>query len=137
MKRFYFSILSSLLLICLAGCSSNAPESIAKEFVLAYFSCDFEKAKTLSTPDTSKGLELLSKMAQSEDFKENKEKMPKITSIKADGCQFSEDGSEATVSLTVTADVPNKEGKIESQTDQIKVDMKKIDEKWLVVFKVK
>lgn len=128
----FFTIFSmaTLLLAFLTACSSNSPESVAKEFAQAYYAGKFDKAKKYCTPETQEGIQFISKMAESDDFKKN---IPSKVSIKTDGCTIADNGNEATVRLTVDMVTPT-DGK---KTESTKINLVKYDGKWMVLFKAK
>lgn len=130
MKLINISFLLSLLIIGLAACSSNSPESVAKEFAQAYYAGKFDKAKKYCTPETQEGFQFISKIAESDDFKKN---MPSKVSIKVDDCTIADNGDEATVRLTVDMVTPA-DGK---KTENTKINLVKYDGKWMVLFKAK
>lgn len=130
MKQINLFLSICLMLLYMVGCSSNTPESVAKDFMLAFCSGNAQKAKQYCTPETQEGFALMEKFFASDDFQEIK---PTSLSVKVDKCVLSEDGTEATVHLSVTSVTP-KDGKKEEQT---KVNLMKYDGKWLVIFKVK
>lgn len=126
--NLFFSI--CLMLICMAGCSGNGPEAVAKDFTRALYGGDAKKAKQYCTPDTQKGLDMMVQVFESDDYKKVK---PAQVNVQVDQCELSEDGTEAVVHLLVTYVVPEG-GKKEEQT---KVNLVKYDGKWMVRFKVK
>lgn len=130
MKLINVSFFISLLIIGLTTCSGNTPEKVAKEFAQALYEGNFEKAQQFCTPETRDGFKFLSKMAESDDFKKGK---PTKVTVKVEDCQISEDKSEATVTLFITAQTPSKE----TETEQSKVNLLKYDGEWKVLFKAK
>ena len=130
MKRLNVLLLACLLLIKLTGCSSTSPETVAKEFTIAFYKGDIKKAKSYCTEQTQKGVDFLVSMMGSEDFKEN---LPTNIKVKATQCKLAEDGESAIVYLDISGNYPGKG----ERTEQNKLPLVKKDGKWKVVINFK
>lgn len=130
MKQINLFLSICLMLVYMVGCSSNSPESVAKDFALALYSGNAQKAKPYCMPETQEGLVFMESVFESNNYKNNQ---PTNVSVQVEKCELSEDGTEATAHLLITYDTPNAKKKEE----QTKVNLVKYDGKWMVRFKVK
>lgn len=125
MKQSTITLLLSLLIIFLAACSSNTPQTVAVEFHKAYYSGNLKKARSLCTSDTQKSIDMLISMAQQKDVKELEKTNAKFEII---DCEIDEEDKKALVILKVIE---------EDKEYENKVHLEKEDGQWLVVFKIK
>lgn len=125
MKQSTITLLLSLLIIILAACSSNTPQSVAVEFYKAYYSANLKKVKSLCTSDTQEGIDMLISMAEKKELEDIEKTNAKFEVI---DCEIDKDGITARVTLKI----------IEKDKEyEHKVRLKKEDGQWLVVFKIK
>lgn len=133
MNLFKISFFACLLLLCLSGCSENSPEAVAKEFSEAVYGADFKKARSLCTPETQEGVDMIAEMCKDLTSKMKEAKVE----VKVESCELDEKGEEAKVLLNVKNRLNLMSGKIDNDVRQEKVRVIKTDGKWLVVFKAK
>lgn len=118
MKKVFFSLVAVFALaIGLVSCSSNSPKASAEKFVNGLTHMDYEAAKSVSTEDTKKMLEMMQQLTamMPDSVKENAKK-EKVTIGKEEI-----NGDKATVTYTTSANA----------TEQ-KLNLVKQNGKWLV-----
>lgn len=118
MKKVFFSLVAVFALaISLVSCNSNSPKAAAEKFVNGLTHMDYEAAKSVSTEDTKKMLEMMQQLTamMPDSVKENAKK-EKVTMGKEEV-----NGDKATVTYTVSSDPAEK-----------KVNLVKQNGKWLV-----
>lgn len=118
MKKVFFSLVAVFALaISLVSCNSNSPKASAEKFVNGLTHMDYEAAKSVSTEDTKKMLEMMQQLtAMMPDSVKQNAKKEKVTMGKEEI-----NGDKATVTYT-TASNP---------TEQ-KLNLVKQNGKWLV-----
>lgn len=127
-----FLLVSVLISLSSCGLKDKGPDAIAQKFVKAVYTADFEKAKTLSTDESKEVIDLVATLTSE---KSSAMKKAKVTYEVLD-VLFSEDGNTATVtglvknSLDLETGVP-----IESREEKIK--LVKVENQWLVDYKIK
>jgi len=118
MKKVFFSLVAVFALaISLVSCNSNSPKAAAEKFVNGLTHMDYEAAKSVSTEDTKKMLEMMQQLTamMPDSVKENAKK-EKVTMGKEEV-----NGDKATVTYTVS-----------SNPAEQKVNLVKQNGKWLV-----
>src|SRR5690606_34701343 len=115
MKKIILSFTALLLAsICFVGCSSNSPKASADKFLTALAHMDYEAAKSVSTDETKKMIDLISSFSSMmPDSAKAEAKKIKI-SIKDEKI----DGDKATVTYTSSED----DNKTEKKLDLVKKD---------------
>jgi GH25 family lysozyme M1 (1,4-beta-N-acetylmuramidase) len=118
MKKVFFSLVAVFALaISLVSCSSNSPKASAEKFVNGLTHMDYEAAKSVSTEDTKKMLEMMQQLTamMPDSVKENAKK------AKVNIGKEEINGDKATVTYTTS----------ENPTEQ-KLNLVKQNGKWLV-----
>lgn len=122
MKRLILSFVALLAVaITFTACNSNSPKATADKFLTSLSHMDYEGAKSVSTEETKKMIELISSFSSMmPDSVKAEAKKIKIT-IKDEKIE----GDNATVTYTSSED--------ENKTEK-KLNLTKKDGKWLVVW---
>src|SRR5687767_1104197 len=118
MKKVLLSVAAMFVMaLTIISCNSNSPKASADTFLNSLYHMDYAKAKTVSTEDTKKLLDMMEQFSSvlPDSSKASAKK------IKVDIKDIKEEGDKATVTY-VTSENPN---------DQ-KLDMVKENGKWLV-----
>jgi hypothetical protein len=105
MKKVFFSIVAVLALaVSLVSCSNNSPKASAEKFLNGLNHMDYEAAKSVSTEETKKMLDMMSQLTamMPDSTKENAKKV-KVTMGKEDV-----NGDKATVSYTTSEDTTSR-----------------------------
>lgn len=131
-KMFLFLALTAVFTLSSCQKDNNTPEKIAEDFVVAVYSGDFEAAKLLVTEDSKKAIDFVAA------FTTEKVEMMKSTDVGFESTEvtIAEDGLSATV-------IGNVLNSLDLETDQIveskveKINLVKVDEKWLVEYQIK
>lgn len=132
-KKMYL-FLALTVVFTLSSCQkdTNTPEKIAGDFIVAIYSGDFEAAKLLVTEDSKKAIDFVAA------FTTEKVDMMKSTDVGFESTEvtIAEDGLSATV-------IGNVLNSLDLETDQVieskveKINLVKVDEKWLVEYQIK
>lgn len=120
MKKFLLSAASIILLaITIVSCNSNTPKGTADKFLNSLYHMDYKQAKTVSTDNTKKMLDMMEQFSamMPDSSKESAKK------IKVDIKDVKEEGDKATVIYTTSA-----------STGEQKLDLVKQNGKWLVEY---
>lgn len=120
MKRIFFALAAVIMLAAgLVSCNSNTPKAAADKFLTSFYHMDYKEAKTVSTEETKKMLDMIEQFSTMipDSAKANAKKI-KVT-IK----DVKEEGDKATVTYTTS-----------ENTTESKLDMIKQEGKWLVQF---
>lgn len=118
MKKVLLSVAAMFVMaLTIISCNNNSPKASADTFLNSLYHMDYAKAKTVSTEDTKKLLDMMEQFSSvlPDSSKESAKK------IKVDIKDIKEEGDKATVTYA-TSENPN---------DQ-KLDMVKENGKWLV-----
>ena len=132
MKRLRMLFLC-LPLLAFAACSGvNNPEKVAEKFNKALHTADFEGAKALCTDQSKQAVDFVAAFASQ-----------KVDEMKKANIQFevtnvtlAEDGNSAVVEAVVLGSVDLEKGGVKDSVDT-KTNLVKIQDKWLVEFKLK
>ena len=116
MKKFINFILVAIVATAVVSCKKTGPESVAKDFVMALDSKDYDKAKALGTDDTKQMVDLIKSLAGMTPATNKHTKIDKMD------CKV--DGDKGVCSYCCTA---------EGADDKVDVVLK--DGKWLVDMK--
>lgn len=122
MKKILLSFAAMLMLaVSISSCSSNSPKASADKFLTSFYHMDFETAKTMSTDDTKKMLDMMAQFSSMvpDSAKETAKK------IKVNIKDVKEEGDNATVTYTASDPASGTDG-----TEQ-KLKMVKQSGKWL------
>lgn len=120
MKRIFFALAAVIMLaVGLVSCNSNTPKAAADKFLTSFYHMDYKEAKTVSTEETKKMLDMIEQFSTMipDSAKANAKKI-KVT-IK----DVKEEGEKAVVTYTTS-----------ENTTESKLDMIKQEGKWLVQF---
>ncbi len=122
MKKLVLSIIALLAVaITFTACNSNSPKAAADKFLTSLAHMDYEAAKTVSTEDTKKMLDLMAQFSSMmPDSVKTEAKKIKIT-IKDEKIE----GDNATVTYTSSED---------ENKNEHKLNLTKKDGQWLVVW---
>ena len=128
--RMFFLFLPSLVL---ASCSGgNNPEKVAEKFNKALYTADFEGAKALCTDQSKQAVDFVAAFASQ-----------KVDEMKKANIQFevtnvtlAEDGNSAVVEAVVLGSIDLEKGGVKDSVDT-KTNLVKIQDKWLVDFRLK
>jgi hypothetical protein len=118
MKKLLLSVAAMFVMaLTIVSCNNNSPKASADTFLNSLYHMDYAKAKTVSTEDTKKLLDMMEQFSSvlPDSSKESAKK------IKVDIKDVKEEGDKATVTY-VTSENPNEQ----------KLDMVKENGKWLV-----
>lgn len=130
--RNWILLLSVVLVSACSNNSNKGPEVVAKKFIEAIYTADFDKAKNLCTEDSKEVVNLLATLVSE---KISVMKGSKV-SYEITELNIAEDGLSATVKGNVLGSFDfNKDEIVESKEEKIK--LVKVDEKWLVDYKLK
>ena len=132
MKRLRMCFLFLPVLV-LASCSGgNNPEKIAEKFNKAIYTADFESAKALCTDQSKQAVDFVAAFASQ-----------KVDEMKKANIQFevtnvtlAEDGNSAVVEAVVLGSIDLEKGGVKDSVDT-ETNLVKIQDKWLVEFKLK
>ena len=129
--KFLFALLP-LMLFTACSSAGSGPEVVAEKFIKAVLSADFESAKALCTEETKPTIDLIVA------FTAGKTDELKKSTIKIEkkDVTISEDGNSADVVLLVSGGYDLQKGKI-MESEEEKVHLVKVDNKWLVENKLK
>lgn len=120
MKKILFPfVLLLTITIGLVSCDSNSSKATAEKFLNNFYHMDYKEAKTVSTEDTKKALDMIEQFST---FIPDSQKVA-AKKIKVEIKKVEENGNKATV-YYVTSD---------NKSDQ-KIDLVKENDKWLVKF---
>lgn len=128
-KLFSMMLLSILLASCSGG---NDPGKVAEKFIVAIYTADFDGAKTLCTEDSKQTIDFIAAFAsqKADEMKKSDVKF-EVANVK-----IAEDGNSAEVTGVIKGSLDLESGSaIESKEE--KVQLKKVDDKWLVENKLK
>jgi hypothetical protein len=118
MKKVLLSLaVVTLFAVSLISCNTNSPKSSADKFLTGLYHMDYEAAKSVSTEETKKMLDMMAQFSSMvpDSAKETAKK------IKVDIKDVKEEGDKAVVTYTTTEDPAEK-----------KLNMVKQSGKWLV-----
>lgn len=105
MKKVFFSIVAVVALaVSLVSCNNNSPKASAEKFLNGLNHMDYEAAKSVSTDETKKMLDMMSQLTamMPDSTKENAKKV-KVTMGKEDV-----NGDKATVAYTTSEDTTSR-----------------------------
>ena len=120
MKKALFSLTLALFaVIGLVGCDSNSPEAAADKFMTGLLHYDYEAAKSVSTEETKKMVDLMAQFSAMMPDSMKKE----AKKIKVNIKDSKEEGETAVVTYTTSEDPAEK-----------KMNLVKQDGKWLVQY---
>ena len=133
MKTFLNSLLMGLMLLLGMSCSSNTPESVAKEFAECIYTADYENAKKLCTAESVDAVGLIQGIS-SKYVDEIKKSSP---DVKVVSCEVDEEKETAKVKVEIknAFDLNEKAVNPDAETETYK--MKKVDGEWRVQVSVK
>ena len=119
--------------LALTACSGGGePEMVAEKFMKAVYTADFEAAKTLCTDETKQTIDFIAAFAA-----EKKDEMKKAdVKIEQKSVVIAEDGNSAEVELIVRGSLDLDKGETIDEKEE-KVKLVKVDDKWLVDYKLK
>ncbi|MBS1782355.1 MAG: DUF4878 domain-containing protein [Bacteroidetes bacterium] len=125
MKKVLFALTTTLILaIGLTSCSSNSPKASAEKFLTGLLHYDYDAAKSVSTEDTKKMIDLMAQFsAMMPDSIKQAAKKVKVNIV-----DVKEEGDKATVTYT-TSDDPKSD-----KPEEKKLNLVKKDNKWLVQY---
>lgn len=116
MKKIINFILVAIVATAVVSCKKSGPEAVAKDFVMALDSKDYDKAKSLGTDDTKAMVDLIKSLAGMAPASDKHAKIDKMD------CKV--DGDKGTCTYCCTA---------EGAEDKVELVQK--DGKWLVDMK--
>ncbi len=132
MRKLKLVIIALPFLILSACSGGNNPEDVAEKFIKAIYTADFDGAKELCTNDTKQTIDFIAAFAS-----EKKEEMQKADiSIDQIKVTIAEDGNSADVEMVVHGSIDLQKGEVEEAKNE-KVHLVKVDDKWLVEYKLK
>ena len=118
--------------LVLSACSGNSPKSVAKKFNKAIYTADFQTAKSLCTDNTKQAVDYVAAFASQKTEKMKKADIRyEITETK-----ISDDEKSADVKAIITGSINLSNGEIKD-TVISKTHLVKVDDKWLVDYKLK
>lgn len=120
MKKLFFSLATVVLLaMSLVSCNNNTPKAAADKFLNSFYHMDYKEAKTVSTEETKKMLDMIEQFStmMPDSAKETAKK------VKINIKDVKEEGDKATVMYTTS-----------ENTTESKLDLIKQEGKWLVQF---
>ncbi len=122
-----------LPLMVFAACSGgNEPEMVAEKFNKALYTADFDGAKALCTDQSKQAVDFVAAFAsQKVDEMKKADVKYEVTNVK-----LAEDGNSATVEAVVLGSIDLEKGGVKDSVDS-KTQLVKIQDKWLVEFKLK
>ena len=131
--RKYQKVFMLLPVIMMAACSGgNSPEGVAEKFNKSLYTADFEGAKALCTEDSKQAVDFIAAFAS-----QNVEQMKKADiGYEVKNVIISEDGSSADVESVVLGSIDLQKNEVKDSVDS-KIHLVKVDDKWLVEYKLK
>lgn len=122
-----------LPVILMAACSGgNNPENVAEKFNKALYTADFDGAKALCTEDSKQAVDFIAAFAS-----QNVEQMKKADiGYEVKNVIISEDGGSADVEGVVLGSIDLQKNEVKDSVDS-KIHLVKVDDKWLVEYKLK
>jgi hypothetical protein len=126
-------ILFAAVAFLFASCKSGStPEAVAESFLKAVYTADFEKAKSLCTEESKQAIDFVAAFASQsvDDMKKAKVGFELISST------IAEDGNSAVVLAKVTGTLDLQKEEVIDEKDE-KVKLVKVNDKWLVDYKLK
>lgn len=118
--------------VVFTACSGNSPKSVAKKFNKAIYTADFQTAKSLCTDNSKQAVDFVAAYASQKVNEMKKAKIKyEITEIK-----IGEDEKTADVKAIITGSIDLLSGGIKD-TVMSKTHLVKVDDKWLVEYKLK
>lgn len=128
--KIIFALLPLLAFVACSG--GGTPEVVAEKFLKAIYTADFEGAKQYCTDETKQTIDFIAAFAS-----EKKEEMKKAdVKIEQKSVVVAEDGNSAEVELIIHGSMDLDKGEI-VDTKEEKVQVVKVDDKWLVDYKLK
>lgn len=126
-------IFALLPLLAIAACSGEGgPEVVAEKFLKAVYTADFEGAKQYCTDETKQTIDFIAAFAS-----EKKDEMKKAdVKIEQKSVVIAEDGNSAEVEVIVHGALDIDKGEVIEQKEE-KLQLVKVDDKWLVDYKLK
>lgn len=126
-------IFALLPLLAIAACSGGGgPEVVAEKFLKAVYTADFEGAKQYCTDETKQTIDFIAAFAS-----EKKDEMKKAdVKIEQKSVVIAEDGNSAEVEVIVHGALDIDKGEVIEQKEE-KLQLVKVDDKWLVDYKLK
>jgi hypothetical protein len=125
MKKLLLSLAATVVLtLPLASCNSNSPKASADKFMTGLLHYDYEAAKSVSTEETKKMIDLMAQFsAMMPDSMKQAAKKVKVN-IK----DSKEEGDKATVTYTTSEDPTEKKMNLVKQNGKWLVQYSKMDE---------
>jgi hypothetical protein len=120
MKKVLLSLAAVLMIsLGLVSCNSNSPKASADKFLTGLLHYDYESAKSVSTDETKKMIDLMAQFSamMPDSIKQASKK------VNVDIKDVKEEGDKATVTYTTSEDKQEK-----------KLNLVKVDGKWLVQY---
>ena len=126
-------IFALLPLLAFAACSGGGgPEVVAEKFIKAVYTADFEGAKQYCTDETKQTIDFIAAFAA-----EKKDEMKKAdVTIEQKSVVVAEDENSAEVTLIVHGSLDLDKGEVVDAKEE-KLQVVKVDGKWLVDYKLK
>ena len=126
-------IFALLPLLAFAACSGGGgPEVVAEKFIKAVYTADFEGAKQYCTDETKQTIDFIAAFAA-----EKKDEMKKAdVTIEQKSVVVAEDENSAEVTLIVHGSLDLNKGEVVDAKEE-KLQVVKVDGKWLVDYKLK
>ncbi len=128
------AILSLFVIVVMMACTpkSNAPEKVAEDFIKAVYTADFVKAKSLCTEESKQVIDLIATLTSEMTSEMKKAKV----AYEVAEVIIADDGNSATVYGFVKNSLDMEKGTpIDSKEEKIK--LIKVDDQWLVDYKLK
>lgn len=119
-------------LMILTACSGNNPEAVAKKFNKAIYTADFQTAKSLCTDDSKQAVDFVAAFASQ---KADEMKKAQIK-YEVSNVTIAEDGKSAIVKAIVLGTIDLENGEVKDSVDS-KTHLVKVNDKWMVEFKLK
>lgn len=121
-----------LPLLALVSCGSAGPDLVAEKFIKALYTADFEGAKKLCTEDSKQAVDFVAAFAAEklDDLKETK------VSVEHESVEIAEDGNSAVVHLIVHGSLDLLDNEVVDSKEE-KINLVKVEDKWLVSYKLK
>lgn len=126
-------IFALLPLLAFAACSGGGgPEVVAEKFIKAVYTADFEGAKQYCTDETKQTIDFIAAFAA-----QKKDEMKKAdVTIEQKSVVVAEDKNSAEVTLIVHGSLDLDKGEVVDAKEE-KLQVVKVDGKWLVDYKLK
>lgn len=132
MRKIALILIAAIAFIFAACKSASTPEAVAESFLKAVYTADFEKAKTLCTNESKQAIDFVAAFASQS---VNQMKKAKV-GFELISATIAEDGNSAVVMAKLTGTLDLQKEEVVDEKEE-KVNLVKVDNKWLVDYKLK